>query len=198
MRKTLAAFVVAALLSGAAMAHEKGTWIGRFGVTKVDPKSDNHPVVDVDDNIQLNLNAVYFFTDNLAIDILASTPFTHDILLKDGTKAGETKHLPPTISLQYHFGSSDWFYPYIGAGVNFTLFFDEETTGPLAGAELSLEESFGVAAQLGADFRINDRWYFNVDARWINIETEAQLDGASIGDVEIDPLVYGMSFGFEF
>ncbi|MEM6573163.1 MAG: OmpW family outer membrane protein [Pseudomonadota bacterium] len=198
MKRTLIALTAALALCGAATAHEAGTWIGRVGITNVDPKSNNNPIVDADAGAALNLNAVYFLNQNWAIDVLAAIPFNHDIVLKDGTRVGETDQLPPTVSLQYHFASSERFYPYVGLGVNFTTFFSEETAGPLEGSDLSLDNSFGLSAQIGADWKINERWFLNVDARWMDIDTEAKLDGASLGDVEIDPLVYGISFGYKF
>ncbi len=190
--------VLALVLSASAGAREAGTWIGRVGITTVYPKSNNSEIVDVESGTSLNLNAVYFFSENWAIDVLAAWPFGHDIELKDGTEVGDTDHLPPTVSIQYHFNPAARFYPYVGVGVNYTRFFSEDTTGPLAGADLSLDDSFGLAVQLGADWQLNENWFLNVDARWMDIDTEAKLDGVSIGDVEIDPVVYGISLGYKF
>lgn len=198
MKTKLGVLAVALAFCGTCAAHEAGTWIGRVGITNVDPKSNNSAIVDADAGAALNLNAVYFFSHNWAIDVLAAIPFNHNIELKDGTRVGETDQLPPTVSLQYHFNATDRFYPYVGLGVNFTTFFSEETTGPLEGSDLSLGNSFGLSAQIGADWQLNENWFLNFDARWMDIDTEAKLDGASLGDVEIDPLVYGISFGYKF
>ena len=100
MKRTLIALTAALALCGAATAHEAGTWIGRVGITNVDPKSNNNPIVDADAGAALNLNAVYFLNQNWAIDVLAAIPFNHDIVLKDGTRVGETDKLPPPVSLQ--------------------------------------------------------------------------------------------------
>ncbi|HVO08791.1 MAG TPA: OmpW family outer membrane protein [Burkholderiaceae bacterium] len=167
----------------------------RAGVHNVDPKSDNNPVVNVDSNATLSLGATWFFTPNVALDVLGALPFKHDIRLNGGPTVASTKQLPPTIDLQYHFLPHAAFDPYIGAGVNYTLFFDKQTTGPLAGSKLSLDNSFGVALQLGGDFTFAKDWVVGVDLRWIRIKTEAKVDGASIGDVKIDPLVYGVTIG---
>jgi len=85
-----------------------------------------------------------------------------------------------------------------GLGVNYTLFFDEKTQGPLTGADLDLDASFGVAAQLGFDYDLSDNWFLNLDVRWINIETDAELDGAPVETVEIDPIVYSLTLGWAF
>jgi len=192
-----AAFLIAFL--PAASAHEAGDKLLRVGVGTVDPKSNNGDVVSVDSGTAVVFNGTYFFTPNLAFEILAATPFSHDInLAEDGTKVGETKHLPPTFSLQYHFSTAGAFKPYVGAGLNYTLFFDESTTGPLAGLDLKLDDSFGVAAQLGADFDVSEKMFVNVDVRWMNIETDAQLDGEAVETVKIDPIVYSLNLGWKF
>ena len=139
----------ALLLSPLTRAAEEGEWKVRVGVGNVDPKSSNGEVVSVDSGTALVFNGTYMFTDNVGLEVLAATPFSHDITLLDGTAVGETKHLPPTVSLQYHFNTEGAFHPYVGAGLNYTLFFDEETEGPLAGGDLDLDASFGPAVQLG-------------------------------------------------
>ena len=196
MKKTLIAVLIIGFTT-AGYAHEEGQWLLKAGLTNVDPKSSNHEVVDADAGAALNLNATYFFTDSLALDVLAAIPFEHDVVLKDGTKVGDTKQLPPTVSLNYFFNNGGRFRPYIGAGVNYTTFFSEGTTGPLAGSDLDLDDSWGLSVQVGADWAINDRWFVNFDVRKMDIDSDAQLDGADLGTVEIDPLVYGISFGYQ-
>lgn len=201
--RTLAAAVAAASISAAytpiVSAHEAGDMLLRVGLGTVDPKSSNGDIASVDSGSALVFNGSYFFSQNLAFEVLAATPFSHDIkLAADGTKVGETKHLPPTFSLQYHFGTQGAFKPYVGAGLNYTLFFDEDTTGPLADSELSLDNSFGLAAQLGADFDVSDNMFINLDVRWIDINTDAELDGSALEEVEIDPIVYSLNLGWKF
>lgn len=198
--KTLAvAAAVFAALSPAANAHEAGDWLLRVGVGMVDPKSNNGDVVSVDSGAAVVFNGTYMLTSTLGLELLAATPFSHDIELEDGgTRVGETKHLPPTLSLQYHFPTGSAFKPYAGLGLNYTVFFDEETRGPLDGVDLDLDDSFGIAAQLGFDYDFNDSMFFNIDARWINIETDAELDGVALETVEIDPLVYSLTVGWKF
>jgi outer membrane protein len=195
--KNLPAVAIAlALTAGAADAAD---WIVRVGGHYVDPKSDNHPVVSVDSGQSLTFNATYMLTPNWGVELLAAWPFSHDITLNaDGSRVAETKHLPPTLSLQYHFLPDGRIRPYVGAGLNATLFFDEKTTGALAGTDLKLDDSFGVAGQLGVDFALSDVWMINVDARWIDIDTDARLDGAGIGSVAIDPWAFGLSVGRRF
>jgi outer membrane protein len=193
-------FVTLALgaTSLAAQAEESDRWIWRAGVHNVAPKSNNHAIVNVDDGAMFTFSGTYLFTPNWGLEVLAGLPFKHDINLNGGGKVAETKHLPPTISVQYHFNPGGTVRPYVGAGVNYTLFFDEKTTGALAGSKLDLDPSFGVAAQAGLDVAIGSDWFINVEARWIDIDTDAKLNGADIGTVKLDPWVYGVSIGRRF
>ncbi len=181
-----------------ANAHDQGDWLLRFGGSYVNPTSDNHELVSVGSATSFTFNLSYMMTDNWSVELLAAYPFKHDIDLLDGTKVASTKQLPPTVSLQYHFMPDSTFQPYLGVGVNYTTFFSEKTTGPLEGTDLSLGGSWGLAAEIAADFNLNEKWFLNVSARFIDIETEAKLDGASLGDVRIDPWVYGAHVGFKF
>lgn len=187
------------LLCPAVQAQEHDNWLVRVGVGSVDPKSDNGDIASVDSGTTLVFNGVYMLNQNVGVEVLASLPFSHDIkLAAGGTKVGETKHLPPTVSLQYYFNSDSALTPYVGAGLNYTLFFDEKTSGPLAGADLELDPSFGLAVQAGIDFDISDSMFVNLDLRWIDISTDAELDGAPLETVEIDPLVYSLTVGWRF
>lgn len=214
MNRRLHLLIASTLLAGAsipAQAYDAGDWIIRAGVGTVDPKSDNLNLsdevdsikVEVDSGTSLVLSGTYMFTRNWAFDILAAYPFTHDIKLNingDSGKVAETDHLPPTFSIQYHFMPDGDFQPYAGVGVNYTTFFSTDTVSELssAGINLDLDDSFGLAAQVGVDWQLNDTWLLNVDLRWINIETDANLGGEEVGTVEIDPWVYAINLGYKF
>jgi outer membrane protein len=169
----------------------------------VNPKSDNGSLgagtldVEVGSDIKPTVTAEYFFRDNWGVEVLASWPFEHDIDIKGLGRVGSTKHLPPTISLQYHFGHGT-VKPFIGAGVNFTTFFSEETTGALAGTDLELDDSIGIAAHAGIDFEVSERGSIRIDARWIDIDTDVSVNGTDLGEVNIDPLVYGAAYVVKF
>lgn len=185
------------------LAQQAGDWTFGLGAHVVSPKSDNGSLAggaldaDVGDNWRPTFTGEYFFRDNWGIEVLASLPFHHDIEL-NGVKAGSTKHLPPTVSLQYHFNGSEKVKPFIGAGVNYTLFFSQDTTGPLTGADLDLENSFGLALHGGLDFAVGTDKFIRVDARWIDIDTDVKVNGADVGTVNIDPMVYGAAFVWKF
>lgn len=181
-----------------AQAQEVADWLWRVGVHQVVPKSSNHDLVNVDAAAGLTFNGTYLFAPHWGVELLAALPFQHDVNLNGGGKVAAVKHLPPTISLQYHFNPGARVRPYVGAGLNYTLFFDERTTGALAGADLELDASFGLAAQFGLDVALGDAWLVNLDARWFDIDSDAKVNGVNIGTVEIDPYAFGVSVGRRF
>jgi outer membrane protein len=180
------------------VAFDQGDWLIRLGVSNVDPKSDNSPLVSVDSATSATFNFTYMMTANWAVEVLAAYPFEHDIFLVGGPEVGSSEQLPPTVSLQYHFMADSAFQPYVGLGVNYTLFFSEDLYGPLAGNDLSLDDSWGLACELGADFMLGETWFLNASFRYIDIETDAAVNGDFLGTVEIDPWVYGAHLGFRF
>ena len=198
--KTLlfAAAVLSSASVNTAFAMDKGDWLMRFGGSYVDPKSNNSELVSVDSAASFTFNFSYMMTANWAVELLAAYPFKHDIKLLDGTKVASTKHLPPTVTLQYHFAPTSKFQPYLGLGINYTNVFSTKTTGPLEGTDLSLSSSWGWSGQLGADIMLNEKWFLNLDVRYIDIETDAKLDGDNLGKVDISPWVYGANVGFRF
>jgi outer membrane protein len=200
MNNTTAALMTAVglALAGAVQAGDSSPWILRVGAHDVEPKSSNHSVVNVDAARMLTFNLTRKLNDHWGVEVLAALPFQHDINLNTGGKVADVKHLPPTVSVQYHFAPHAKFRPYVGAGLNATIFFSEHTTGALAGADLDLDTSFGPAAQLGMDLDISENWFLNADLRWMDIDTGAKLDGASLGNVAIDPVTFGISVGRKF
>ena len=199
MKTALAAGIALTIgFAGTASAFEPGDWLVRVGASYVSPSSDNHETVSVESATSATFNITYMMTDIWAVEVLAAYPFKHDLELQNGTKIGSTKLLPPTVSIQAHFRPTEKFQPYVGFGINYTSFSSEKTTGPLEGTNLSLSSSWGFAGQVGFDVLFNDTWFFNMDARYIGIDTKAKLDGISLGTVEIDPWVFGGHIGFRF
>jgi outer membrane protein len=202
--------MAAAILAGApAQAYEAGDWLVRVGASNVDPDDPNGKLdgtdVNIDDDTSITFNGTWMWTRNWAVELLAATPFEHDIKVDGLGKVGSTKHLPPTLSIQYHFLPTSWFQPYVGAGLNWTIFFDDGEEGALKdlGGKLELKDSssVGLAGQIGADFQINENWFINADFRYIKIDNTAQVtlgeDKIDI-DVDIDPYVYGLHVGYRF
>lgn len=215
MKKTIASAVALALFSSAGLAFDAGDLMVRAGITQVSPDDSSGNVfvggkdlgtgVNVDSNAQLGLNVAYFLTDKWNIELLAATPFSHDIGLNGAGQLAETKHLPPTVTANYYFlDAQSAFQPYAGVGLNVTVFFDEDFTAANKKAgfsDLSLDNSVGLSAQLGFDYKLQDRWYLNGSVRWIDIDTDAsfKLNGAAGSvSVDIDPYVYSLTLGYKF
>jgi len=185
-------------LTQSALAQDAGDWIVRAGFHSIQPKSHNHAVVDVDEATGLTFSATYMATDHWGVELLAALPFLHEIRLNGAGAVGETDLLPPTLSAQYHFNPDGRVRPYVGAGLNYTIFSSERTWGALQGTKLDLDSSFGPAAQLGVDIDVLPGWFLNLDARWFDIDTEAKLDGADLGTIRIDPYAFGLSLSRRF
>lgn len=193
----LAISTALALVAAPAFAQSQGDWTVGIGLGYVNPKSDNGTLggaaATIDENTQLTFTGEYFIRDNLGIELLAATPFKHDVSL-NGAYAATVKHLPPTLSLNYHFPVQGKFKPYVGAGINYTTFFEESTPG----GTIALDDSFGIALQAGADYMISDRGALRFNVRWIDIETDVRLNGNPVGTAEIDPVVIGVSYVHRF
>ena len=133
-----------------------------------------------------------------SITLSAALPFQHDISVAGVGKVGSTRHLPPTVSLQYHFGQGK-VKPFVGLGVNYTRFFSTKAEGAIAGASLDLSDSWGLAAHLGVDFKVGEKGAIRLDYRKVDIDTRVKLNGANLGTkntVNIDPSVYGIAYVF--
>lgn len=202
----IAAALAALLAATPALAQSKGDFTVGIGVHNVAPKSNNADLgggarIEVGDSVRPTITGEYFIADNLGIELIAALPFQHDIDIAGPAgkvNGGSTKHLPPTLSLQYHFGAPDSkIKPFVGAGVNYTWFFGQDTTGPLAGSKLSLDNSWGAALHAGIDFKVGNG-AIRIDARKIDIDTDAKLNGAKLGTVNIDPMVYGAAYVMKF
>jgi len=228
----LAAAVMA--VAPAAQAFEAGDFVLRAGAVHVAPDDSSDSItvggapllgagvdskVSVDSNTQLGLRATYMVTNHLGLGVLGATPFKHNINgggdLPGDLKLGETKHLPPTLTLQYFpMASSSAFQPYAGVGVNYTVFFEEKTSSNLdtalnvASSELELDDSVGVAVEVGMDYMLSENFGLNAAIWWADINTDARVDvfdanGTKLAEtdefeVEIDPMVYMVGFTYKF
>ena len=206
--QSLVLATAAALTMTTAFAVPAGTWSVAAGAHYVDPKSDNGTLdnglsVDVDGDIRPTISGEYFIANNVGIELLAAIPFHHDITLTDNAGNeidAETQHLPPTLSVQYHFDGYDLpmnVKPFVGVGVNYTTFFKERIyLGN--GNDLELDDSVGVAGHVGLDIPFAPTEAFRIDARYMDIKTDASLNGTDIGEVDISPWVYGVAFVKQF
>ena len=209
---TLAAAPLAAqagIFSDTAPGAQKGDWIVRAGLSQVNPKSENLDLdgafVVVDSDISPTFDVTYMFSNHFGIELLAAYPFTHGIDLKPeggpDSRIAQTDHLPPTLSLVWRpFDDKATFQPYVGVGMNYTMFFNEQLRNTPNSVDLSLDDSVGPAAVIGTDIALGEdkKWFLNAAVRWMDIDTDAEIEGDELGTVEIDPWVYTVGFGRRF
>lgn len=197
-----AAAAAALLLIGAGNACAQD-WFGRLGAHTVNPTSDNGRLAggalraDIGSDTKPTLVLGRFLDDNWAIELLAAVPFEHEVKL-NGAAAVDFKHLPPTLSLQYYFGEAGGLRPFVGAGINYTWTYDERSRGPVAGTRIGIENSWGLAGQVGLSMAFGDGWELVGDLRYIDIDATVKVNGADVGEVAVDPRVYGLYIGRRF
>ena len=203
MHPTLSAALAAALVALAAVpaaAQQKGSMTLGIGLAGVAPKSGNGTLspgsVDVGNNVQPSLTFEYFIADNLGIEVLAATPFKHNVSV-GGTRIGSVRHLPPTLTLQYHFPTGSSITPFVGAGITYVTFFKEDTVDVLE-SNVKLKDSWGLSLHAGVDFALNDKAALRTDVRWMDVDSKVSLNGAPLGTVNIDPVVLGVSYIIKF
>jgi len=236
-RAVLLAAVMCGMFAQAVPAYEAGDIIVRMGATTTDPTGESSntfrlngallpgtEVDEIDSSTRLGVTGTYMFTKYFGLELLAAWPFEHTIKAKgleslDIRKVGDTKQLPPTLSAQFYpmglVDSASRFQPYLGLGLNYTIFFDENASSQLERGlstvtgvnekySLDVDNSWGLAAQVGLDFTVTDRFLVSAELWWINIEADAKLKGKQTGteikadDVEVNPLVYMFSVGYRF
>ncbi len=194
-----AASPVMAADTAKAGAFKAGDWMVRgraLGVVADESSSMNiADTVKVGNATVPELDVSYFLTPNVALELIAAvTP--HNISTKGGVDAGNVWLLPPTLTLQYHFTQLQGVKPYVGAGINYTHFFNDDA-GSLGDAHY--EDSFGGALQAGVDVPVGGNWYANVDVKKVFINTDAKFSaGAVRADVDIDPWIIGAGVGYKF
>ena len=196
---TLAALSFSSPLFAASDAFKAGDWMVRARALYVMPQESSTlsigGAVKVDNSVVPEVDLSYFITPNISAELIAAvTP--HDIKTSGGVNAGSSWLLPPTLTVQYHFTQCPMMFPYVGAGVNYTHFFNAD-----AGALTSVKynDSIGGALQMGVDIPIKDNWYANVDVKKVYISTNARFAPSGIrAHVNIDPLLIGVGVGYKF
>ncbi|MCP5162805.1 MAG: outer membrane beta-barrel protein [Hahellaceae bacterium] len=222
------------MMSGVAYAHDAGDIIIRNGLVSVQPMDSSNDLyiaapelggisngkVSVDSDTQIGLSLTYMISSQLGIELLAATPFSHDIngsgALAGAGKLADTKQLPPTLSVQYYFlEPSSALQPYAGIGINYTNFFQESTTSTLTNSigalaamkgaagvtatstALKLDDSIGMAAQVGVDYKMTENMGLNAAVWYADIATSGTIIAdTNVGevraniDVDVNPMVY--------
>ncbi|MFT4253915.1 MAG: OmpW family outer membrane protein [Caulobacter sp.] len=187
---------------------EKGTWQVNLRATGVLPDAGD-PIVtsagaatglkaDVKDDVKPTLGISYFLTDKLAIEVIAGT--TQHTIKAVGPETDVVVHktwvLPPVVSAQYHFAPKARFNPYVGAGLNYMLFYSGKDRN---GFTVDLDDGFGYALQAGADIAVKGPYVVNLDVKKVWFETDAKINGGAMkSKVNLDPTVVSIGVGRRF
>lgn len=202
--KTAALTMIAAVLglSTCAASAQESPWQLRVRAVHIDTADHSDPVggVGAADRIQVSsktipeLDISYFFTPQIAAELILTYPQKHDVRL-DGVRIGSLRHLPPTLTLQYHFAPGQAVRPYAGAGLNYTRLSKVRLLDGAGGLE---KDSWGLALQAGVDFRIAPQWSLNVDIKKVQLRSDVFVGGARASAVKVDPLLLGIGLGYRF
>jgi outer membrane protein len=202
---TLAVSAAATLGSSAALAQQaqtEGNWMVRVRALSLEPVDKSTPIsgtgasdrVSVENKIIPEVDISYFWTKNIATELVLTVPQKHKVYL-DGADIGTFKHLPPSLLMQYHFNPEGQFRPYVGAGINYTIIGSEKLAN-----NMKLENSsMGGVIQLGFDYKISKNLFFNVDVKKIQLRSDLySAAGAKLSTLKLDPLLWGVGIGYRF
>lgn len=234
MKNAILTLSIATTLAIPMLAHaEAGNWVFRMRAVNVNPDEDsdlgktvNQNVqagaispgaeLTVDDNWIPEFDVSYYFTKNIAAELILAVGTRHDVAIKGDALStvgnqglGSVNLLPPTLTVQWHFNPDQKIDPYLGAGINYTNMLDRNlkiNRGALAGSKIKLDaDSWGWALQAGVDVNLNDGWLINADVKYVTINTDVQLKNplaggawTKIDDLDINPWVIGFGIGKKF
>lgn len=198
-----------AAVSAPAMAKDLGdTWSKerfqiRVRAINVTPDGSGRESVtgletDVDHAYTPEIDLTYFFTENVAAELIAAT--SNHKIEAGSSDLGDAWILPPTLTLQYHFSPDSKISPYVGAGINYSMFYGESSAGGFNG--LDVDGGFGLAFQAGVDYWLNDNWGLNLDAKYVDLQVDVDVNSGSTAlnadDVDLDPWILGAGVSYRF
>lgn len=202
-KKVLVGILAAAGLFSAGVAQAEGPFMVRARAVYLDWENKNQEglqnaagKIEADKRWIPEVDLSYFFTKNIAAELVLTYPQQVDIKA-GGAKLGHVDALPPSLMLQYHFTDMGAFKPYVGLGVNYTIFTKNSFNTALG--KISVDNStVGLAGQIGADFMLDKNWSVNVDAKYIQMETDVKAGGTKIGKLGLNPVTWGVGLGYRF
>lgn len=189
-------------------AEQENPWLLRVRAVQLEMANKSTPIsglagsdaIHIEDKLMPEVDISYFFTPNWAAELVLTVPQKHEVTLEQNgnvSTLGSFKHLPPTLSLQYHFKPNATIQPYVGVGVNYTKFSNEKLS---AGATpLSLENSsLGLAFGAGVDIPISSSMRLNLDIKKLQIRSDVLASGSKISELKADPFLLGIGLGWKF
>lgn len=211
MKKALAITALAATLAVPSYAFAQqadGPWLVRLRAININPNTSNGQSgalpadsVDINDRWAPEVDVSYFFTPNIALELVLTYPQKHDVSVNGIGDIGSIKQIPPSLFAQYHFATGTGFKPYVGAGITWMYITDNNLSVPGAGSILEVRKSnWGFGLQAGVDYALTKNWYLNADVKYIWVSTKLS-DTAGLGintDLKVDPWVFGLGVGYRF
>lgn len=194
-------FTVITLTPAPTLAKQKGDLLVRLRVIHVDPDvsgtSSAGGSAEAGSDTMPELDFTYFFTDNIAVELILATT-THSVRVNGVASLGDVSLIPPVLTLQYHFNPKGKISPYVGAGINYTIFYDENPSSSISNVDY--DDGFGWALQVGMDYAVNDRWSINFDVKKLWLETDVSVNSGAITakGVDIDPWIFSLGIGYRF
>lgn len=198
-KKILAAALLAAgFLSATVAQADEGAFMVRARAVHIsfDNGQNSLPVsVEADNRWIPEVDFTYFFTPNFAAELVLTYPQKVDIKVA-GNAAGTIKALPPSLVLQYHVTQLGAFKPYVGLGLNYTLFSDRDNI--LDGAAEVDSSSVGLVGQIGFDYMFSKNWGLNLDVKYVEMDTDVKVGGNTIGKLDLNPITAGVGVSYRF
>jgi outer membrane protein len=203
MKKIAICLSIAASLTATSAFAEDSPWLIRARAVNIAPANESNgggplglpaDAITVSSKVIPEVDFSYFFTPHIAAELILTYPQKHSVYL-NGADIGNFKHLPPTLTMQYHFMPDAQINPYLGAGINYTRISDVNL---LNGAATLEHNSWGLALQAGMDVKINQKWSFNVDVKKVQIRSDVLSGGVAVSRVKVDPVLFGVGVGYRF
>jgi outer membrane protein len=206
MKKSLIAILIAGLMAPALSFAEKGDVVVRLRATHIAPDESSHlnlsgyQRLEVDSNTIPEIDFSYYFTKNIAAELILATGTRHDVnaIANDGSvsKLGSINLLPPTLTAQWHFNPDQTIDPYVGAGVSYIRAMDRNLNLSTTGITVD-RNMFGPALQAGVDYNLQNKWLVNFDVKKIWFSTDVNTT-SKIDDLDVDPWVVSFGIGKKF
>ncbi len=154
--------------------------------------------VDAGDAFAPEVDLSYFISDEFAVEVIAATT-QHSLEHNALGDLGNTWILPPTVTLQYHPMRNEKFSPYVGAGINYSYFYGENSAKGNGITDIDIEGGFGYALQVGADYWIDEHWGLNADVKKLYLNVDAKANNGTVrADIDLDPWIVGVGVSYRF
>ena len=196
-KHAIAAALLGTVLCSAAMAQQvsEGPWMVRARAVHLDSSNSDSTGLGlaINDKWMPEVDITYFFNKNVAMELILTVPQKQTISAS-GTNIGSLKHLPPTLTAQYHFTDLGSFKPYLGAGINYTRL---SSVNLPAGVDVD-RNSVGLALQAGVDIPLSKNLYLNLDVKKLQLKTDVSVGGVNQGEFKVNPVLVGVGLGWRF